>query len=99
MLKINISEELLIDLLLNYCSGPLLNTMSVCIEQKISVLEINKCILETLIPHNILYSLSIDVVNRPQKLNEPISLCKSEIRGNAKLLMFDLKESKTDNIS
>lgn len=93
-----LTDKHISDLLLNHCSGPLLNKLLSCNEQGLTVSQTNACILNTFIPYNMLDNLRRQFVNRPQKINEPISLYIAEIRDHAEIFMCNLVESDIVNI-
>lgn len=92
--EVKLADPHIVSLLMLHTSEPLLNTLISCKELNQSVVEVNKCILETYIPFNMLENLRRDFINRPQRNGEPISLYIASIKEHCEILRSNLSETQ-----
>lgn len=96
--EVKLADSQIINLLVNHCNDPLLNTLLQSKERNLSLTETNRSILENFIPHNMLENMRMHSVNRPQRDNEAFSLYILEVRENAEILMCNYSEAEIVNI-
>lgn len=90
MLKLDKESQLpnsqLLDLLLGFTTGPLHNKLLECKQAEKSLEEIHILLLHYFVPLGLRENLKRDLVNRPQKHNEPLNCYIIAVKENAKLL-------------
>lgn len=93
-----LTDSQICQLLVGYCNAPLLDLFLRANRQGLSVSQVNQCILNTFIPYNMLDNLRRQYVNRPQMLNEPMSLYINSIKEHAEILRCNYSELEIVNI-
>lgn len=90
MLKLKKESELsdfqILDVILGYTTGPLYSKIVEFKQLGHSIEEVHNLLLNYFVPLGLRENLKRELVNRPQKHNEPLSCYILEIRENSKLL-------------
>jgi len=84
--EIQLSDKQLLNLSMSYCSGPLLNIILDSVRQNITFDTFHEETLRKLIPINLRESLKRELVHRPQKLGENLSMYIEDIKNNCEVL-------------
>lgn len=88
----NLNDVEILAILLNFGKGPLLSKITECKEHNLSLENVHTILLETFIPATLRSKLHQDLVLRPQKNNEPLSVYIYEVKSYSKLLLSSFTE-------
>lgn len=87
-----LTENQIYEILPSYTVPPLLNKVIECKTNSKNLHELHTVILETYLPVTLREKLKQDLIFRPQKPNEPLSLYVNEIQINSHILLANLSE-------
>lgn len=92
--ELKLTSNIVIDLATSYSHGPLLGKMLELKAQNSTLEQMHVELLRCFVPINLRESLRKNLVNRPQKVGEPLSIYCNDLRENAKILLCPYTETE-----